>query len=125
MFAPLYLPTYLTAYARSSEGYIRVKSSTEALGHCPVQHTPVLQGPLSCQVAVTVVQPGGNWVPRAPWNLAVVPRSVSQNSGLLGHKEVEEGRQAGEVKPQPLHSLQPRKFQSPAPQILWIPLKTL
>lgn len=42
--------------------------------------------------------------PRAPWNLAVVSRSVSQNSGLLCHKglEVGEGWQTAEIKPQPL-----------------------
>lgn len=62
VFAPVCLPTYLTAYARPSEGYIRVKSPMDALGHCPVRHISVLQGPLSCQVAVTVARPGGYWV---------------------------------------------------------------
>lgn len=50
--------------------------------------------------------------PRAPWNLAVVSRSVSQNSGLLCHKglEVGEGWQTAEIKLQPLP-------QPPSPQI--------
>lgn len=59
---PVCLPTYLTAYARPSEGYIRVKSSMGALGHRPVRHISVLQGALSRPVTVTVDQPGGYWV---------------------------------------------------------------
>lgn len=53
---PVYLPTYLTAYAHPSEGHIRVKSSMDTLS--PIQHISSF-GPLNCQVAVTVDQPHG------------------------------------------------------------------
>jgi hypothetical protein len=66
----VFLPTYPTASAPASAGYIYVEPSADVLSPCPAQ-----QGPLNCQV--TVGQPGGN---------SVELRPESQNSSLFRHK---------------------------------------
>lgn len=63
----------------------------DVLSHSPAGCLSAQQGPLSCQVTVTVAQPGGNWALCAPWNLAVEPRPVSQISSLLSHKGLRRG----------------------------------
>lgn len=43
----------------------------DILSHSPAGRLSAQQGPLSCQVTVTVGQPGGNWALCAPLELGL------------------------------------------------------